>query len=228
MFRMITLAAILAIGIFAILGCSQSSPVGVPTQPAFDRTSDWDDHALWGYYRFYLDPAGPTVEVEPLRQVAKHWNVKSFVLPPNCPDCVKVKPTGPYKNNILPITVTLKNPQQIAGYDVRGILISNDEGAYLANPDNYTDLFDDGGPITINPFKAYATIVPNRKFGPGESHEAAFTIYLEKFNKVAIIDYAIDANWPGRAKEPYLISYPFLKRISEWISKPLRMMSTRC
>ena len=211
MSRVIISAAILAMFVFASLGCSQDTPVAAPTQQAVERSSDFDSHVLWGYYRFYIDPVTSTVEVLRVREAEKHWNVKPFLLPPNCSDCVKVKPTGPYENNQFPINVTIKNPEGVAGYDVRGILISNDEGVGLTNADNYTGLFDDGGDVTINPFKAFATEVDKRKFGPGESHSAPYGIYLESFGKVAKIDYAVDANWPGRAKEPYLIGMPMIE-----------------
>ena len=83
-------------------------------------------------------------------------------------------------------------------------------GASLANPDNYTDLFDNGGPITINPFKAYAKLVLDRKFSPFESYVEPYLLYLEKIGKVNVLDFAVDASWPGRAKEPYQIDAPIV------------------
>ncbi len=194
---------VLSMGILMVLGCSQTSPVDIELQPAFERSNDLNGHVLWGYYQIYIDPAGPTVEVTPLRQVEKHFNVKPFVNPPKCYDCIQIQPTGPYQDHILPLNITLKNPELVTGYDVRGTLISDDTNAYLDNPDSYTDLFDNGGPININPFKAYAKFEDDRAFGPGTSFMEHYDLYLSKFSKVAVIGYAVDASWPSRAKEPY-------------------------
>jgi hypothetical protein len=169
---------VLTVSILVTLGCSQAGPVGTaPTSPAIDRSSEADGHVLLGYYRLYVDAGAGSVEVIPSRTVEGHFNVKPYVLPPNCNDCVKTKVTGPFQNNILPVDVTLKNPTQIKGHDVRGILLSDDPDAYLANPDNYTDLFDDGGDVNINPFKAFADTVIDRSFSPGESYTKSYNLY---------------------------------------------------
>jgi len=187
-------------------GCAALSPVEPTSSPAGMYSAQDDGHLLWGYFHLYIDPSIPGVQAIPARQVLAHFNVKAYVTPPACDDCIIVTPTGPFKDHILPIDVTLKNPTQLTGHDVRGILISNDVGATLKNPDNYTDLFDDGGAITINPFTAYAKAVMNRIFGPGQSFTESYQIYLSSYGKIATIDYAIDASWPNRAKEPYQIS----------------------
>jgi len=179
-------------------------------QPAIDRALEADGHGLLGYYRLSIDAAAETLDVAQVRQVDMHMNVKPFVAPPACADCLKVTPTGPYAGNIFPLDITLKNPQQLTGYDVRGILISDDPGASLANPDNYTNLFDNGGAVAINPFKAYAKAVADRSFGPGSSFTEHYDLYLTSKGKVSVVDFAIDASWPSRAKEPYYINGPII------------------
>ena len=57
-------------------------------------------------------------------------------------------------------------------------------------------------------FKAFAAQIPDRSFGPNLSYSAPYNIYLSGMGKVATINYAVDASYPGRAKEPYLITYP--------------------
>jgi hypothetical protein len=200
---------IIVIGALVVFGCSQASPVIPTLQPAADRTTDSDEHMLWGYYRFYIDPAGATVSIIPVRQVEKHYNVKTFLNPPNCNDCITIQPTGPYNNQIIPLDITLKNPEAVTGYDVRGILLSDDAGAYLNNPDSYTGLFDNGGLVNINPFKAYAKTETDRAFGPGASFTEHYDIFLSTFGKVAVVDYAVDASWPSRAKEPYDLKFSY-------------------
>jgi len=201
--------AIIAIIAFAMLGCSQSQPFVTGPSNEVTRATESDGHVIWGHYQLYIDPVAQTVEVVPARQASKHANVKPYVTPPACMDCVKVQPTGPYKNNLLPVDITLKNPTQLTGYDVRGILLSDDEGAFLFNPDNFTDLFDNGGPITINPFKAFAKEETNRAFGPDAQHTEHYELYLSSFGKVAVIDYAVDASRPTRPKEPYMLGVPY-------------------
>lgn len=204
MTRLTLFVVLLAVFSMLILGCSAPDPVTSPVEP--ERVTETDSHQLWGYYRFLIDPAGPSIEVVPVRQIDLHKNVKQFVLPPACMDCIKIQPTGPYNNNILPVDVTLKNPTALTGFDIRGILITNDSDIRLENPDSWTGLYDDGGLITINPFKAYAKVVANRAFGPELSFTEHYDVYLSNFGKVNQIDYAIDASFPGRAKEPYEIS----------------------
>ena len=140
---------ILSIALTALLtlACSQGGVVTPDGEPSIQSQIDSGKHILWSYYRFHIDPQIPVIDIVPLRQVENHINVKPFVSPPVCGDCVAVIPTGPYSGNILPLDITLSNPQPVKGYDVRGILISNDFGVGLANPDNFTDLFDDGGAL---------------------------------------------------------------------------------
>ena len=204
-------------GVIMLVGCSHLTPVA-PETPICSTTST-EGHVLWGLYQLYIDPAGPTVDVVPLRQASKHFNVKPYVTPPACNDCILIQPTGPYQYNILPLDITLKNPTAIKGYDVRGILISDDPDVTLKNPDEYTSLFDNGGAVTINPFIAYAKVMPTRSFGPGLSYTEHYNIYLSKFGKVSTVSYAIDASWPGRAKEPYQINQPSVNGIIDHMGK---------
>jgi hypothetical protein len=155
-------------------------------------------------------PAVPSVEVVSLREASMHANVKAYLNPPNCNNCVTVVPTGPYSGNIMPVNISLRNPTSLTGYDVRGILLSDDPGAYLKNPDDYTDFWDNGGAVNINPFRAFAKVNSDRSFGAGETYTEPYQIYLSGFGKIAVVDYAVDASWPGRAKEPYVIFNLFI------------------
>jgi len=191
-----------------VVGCSQSLPTTVDT--TIPERIGSAGHVLWGYCQLYIDPSVPSVKVVPAREALKHFNVKLFLNPPHCSDCITITPIGPYVDNILPVNITLKNSESIGGYDVRGILLSDDVGATLDNPDNYTSLFDNGGTVNINPFKAFAKGEVNRKFNAGASHTEEFDIFLAKFGKVTAIGYAVDASWPTRAKEPFQIDEPLV------------------
>jgi hypothetical protein len=210
MTRTIAILVVLTVICLMMFGCSGSVSNNPATVPLPERMTDTDGHALWGLFRIYIDPSIPSVDIVPLRQASMHANVKPYLNPPSCNDCVTLVPTGPYSGNILPVNITLKNPTPLTGYDVRGILLSDDPGAYLMNPDNYTDLFDNGGAVNINPFRAFAKVNADRSFGAGEEYTEPFQIYLSGFGKVAVIDYAVDASWPGRAKEPYALSNMYI------------------
>ena len=69
---------------------------------------------------------------------------------------------------ILDVDVLLRNSIGINGYDVRGILYTDEAGHLLTNPDNWTDLYDIPGGRDINPFKAYNKDDYYRSF-PGDA-----------------------------------------------------------
>ena len=209
MHRKLMYVTLLVSIVLSALACSQSNPVA-PLEYSQEKITEADNHDVWGYYTLIVDPAVPSVEIAESRLAAGHLNVKPFVSPPACTDCLTVTPTGPFAGNILPLEITLKNPKPITGFDVRGIIISNDIGVGLANADDYTMLFDDGGAVILNPYKAYAKINPDRSFGPGEIYIEHYDLWLASFGKIAVIDYAIDASWPSRAKEPYQVDAPVI------------------
>jgi hypothetical protein len=97
----------------------------------------------------------------------------------------------------------LKSPFPIYGYDVRGILYTDNDGHELRNPDNWTGLFDIPGGESINPFKAYAKDNINRMFSCPEFEH--YLIYIPQPPKYETIRYAADVSYPGNCKEPYEI-----------------------
>jgi hypothetical protein len=206
MFRNLTIAVSLIVIFIAVAGCSQQMPIAPDV--ATERMVESDNHNLIGYFQLYIDPSIPSVEAVPARNVAKHFNVKAYLNPPNCDDCITIAPLGPYEDNVIPLNITLRNPTELTGFDVRGILLSNDPGAYLTNPDDYTTLHDNSS--DINPFRAFAKIANKRAFGAGESFTEPYSVYLSKFGKVTVIDYAVDASYPNRAVEPIEIDEPIV------------------
>ena len=73
-------------------------------------------------------------------------------------------------------------------------------------PDGYTDLWDDGGSITINPFKAFAVEHPNRIFAPDTKYSRIYALRYPSFPKLIELNYVVDVSWPGNCKEPYSIT----------------------
>jgi len=161
---------------------------------------------LWGVWQFSYDASSNELTPIPLREAYAHFNVTPFLLPPNCTDCLKTEVNSfDTVTRILDVDVTLRNPTMMTGFDVRGILYTNDYGHELTNADDWTGLWDIAGGQTINPFKAFATSVLNHLFAPGAKHTANYLVHIPipaKYNKIT---YAVDASWPGNCKEPYAI-----------------------
>jgi len=194
-----------------LVGCSQNvSPLSEQLQDtkliSNGNLAGQTDRYLLAYFRLYPDPENLRIDVEPLRHPAGHFNVKSFLLPPNCNGCIEfiVHSFNP-TTRIMDVDVTLKNPTFLVGYDVRGILIANNTGHEMTNADDWTKLFDDSNPADINPFKAFDVDDAERKFNFYETDTRKVLFKLPKPPNWGGFDYAVDASWPGHCREPYEI-----------------------
>jgi len=165
------------------------------------------ERMLWGMWEFSYDESSNELAPRPLREAFAHFNITPMLLPPNCNDCLKIKVNSfDTVTRILDADVTLRNPTQLTGYDVRGILYTNDYGHSLTNADDWTGLWDIAGGQTINPFKAFAKSVGNRAFAPGFVDTENYLIYIPIPPHWEKITFAADASWPGNCKEPYEIT----------------------
>jgi hypothetical protein len=75
----------------------------------------------------------------------------------------------------------------------------------LLNADAYTDLWDDGGDVTINPFRAFATDWSHREILPNTGHARIYEIEYTTLGDLLDILLVFDASWPGNCEEPYSI-----------------------
>jgi outer membrane protein assembly factor BamB len=154
-----------------------------------------------------FDEESMGISAVPLRSAMLHANVTPFIMPPACSNCLTLvvkqfsKPLG-----ILNMEATLKNPTSFTGYDVRAILRWQTAYIWLANPDDYTTLFDDGGTKTLNPFIAYATEKADRAFKAGASHTRPIQLRFSQAGHFSEITFVVDASWPTHCTEPYQIS----------------------
>ncbi len=194
-----------------LVGCSGDT-VSPPGDVSTLNTPSGDDEPASGryllaYLHIYPDLENLTFKVEPARESEVHFNVKGFLLPPNCSGCIEffVHSFNP-TTRIINVDVTLKNPTFLVGYDVRGILIANGTGHEIANPDDWTKLFDDSDPLDINPFVAFDIDDPTRKFNFYETDTRNVLFKIPKPPNWGGFDYAVDASWPGHCKEPYEIN----------------------
>lgn len=192
-----------------IFGCS-SNGTGSPdlTSPPAggDLVAQFDPggHSVIGIYTLDVDIASGIVDVVRDRNTEKHWDVTPLLLPPACPDCfsvaiIGVDPTA----KIVDLRVTLKNPSNLTGYDVRGIIL--DFGSMtLLNPDAYTKLF---GPGDINPFIAWITNA-DRSFSALQVHNEEISIHAPSYPNFPPFSFVVSASWPGHAMDPYEVK-PF-------------------
>ena len=205
---------ILTIGLLCLIptsGCSynrggSASPVDSPVIPSPEKEAQ-SGRVLWGIWQFSYDESIGELTAIPLREAYAHFNITPMLLPPNCTDCLKIK-----VNSFNPVThildadVTLRNPTQLIGHDVRGILFTNDYGHSLTNADDWTGLWDIAGGQTINPFKAFAKGLSNRIFAASVNHTENYLIYIPVPPHYEAIKFAVDASFPSNCKEPYEIT----------------------
>jgi len=187
---------------------SQEVPDGLITSTGSQiNEGNNSNRTLWGIWSFDFDPINLSIETVPLRDVQVHFNVTPFLLPPNCGDCLKIKVNSfDTVTRILDADATLRNPTQLTGHDVRGILYTNDYGHELLNADDWTGLWDIAGGQTINPFKAFAKAVDHRAFPPGFEDTGKYLVYIPIPPQWEKITFAADASWPGNCREPYEIT----------------------
>ncbi len=208
------LFAFIILAVIFLLGCSSAgnSPIGPGTGDAdlvdFKLPDGFQGHYPWGVWDLYIDPDSGYVEVNQVREALKHFDVTSYVVPPECADCLLVQLKNFNKDTrVAEIDITLKNPTTITGYDVRGILLLNEAGHDIKNPDGWTDVFDDGVPPEFNPFKRFAKLNEFGAFPGGESYKETYLILLPKPPNYGAIRYVIDAIFPKNSlREPYVIT----------------------
>jgi outer membrane protein assembly factor BamB len=175
------------------------------TAPAGAVTGD-TGHVIWAVFDFIIDPATLGVELVFPRTGDAHYNVNSIILPPNCDHCIKIQVVGidPLEK-IYSINVTLENPSQLTGHDVRGTLLFDaGDPRELVNPDDYTKMFDDDSPADINPFTVFGKSMSKREFFPGQAHTELYKIRFPDPPDF-VVSFVVDASWPGNQKEPYEI-----------------------
>ena len=97
--------------------------------------------------------------------------------------------------------MTIRNPFSLTGYDVRGILFTDDTGHLLMNPDDWTKLWDVPGGQTLNPFKGFYGFLGQGDFGPGVERIETYEVYIPLPPQYNTISFAVDASYPGNCKD---------------------------
>ena len=193
------------------MGCS-SGGVNSPSEPSTQNFNVSGHPYVTGSNRSILATGSIRIDTEnlsaaflPNRELAKHWDVTPMLMPPHCNDCVKIevlqfKPAHKY----IKLKISVKNPTDFTGYDVRGIAIVPSDDVRLLNADAYTDLWDDGGAVTRNPFRTFATDWPNHEILPHTGHSRIYEFTYSNFSQLAGgTQLIVDASWPGHCKEAW-------------------------
>ncbi len=118
------------IAVAAMCGCSGSGP---PTDPSLNSVtanhveSESGARALWGAWLIEIDRATLEASVEPMRTADLHINALVFI-EPKSGSTIGIKNVT-IDGTVLECDITLKHPfpglNQYAGFDVRGILVSD-------------------------------------------------------------------------------------------------------
>ncbi|MFH1341856.1 MAG: hypothetical protein ABIL01_11735, partial [Pseudomonadota bacterium] len=123
-----------------LAGCSHTN---TPTSPDSTRNnnrpesvgeftqSDNTRHFLWSYELIYIDSTDPEniiFESTPIRGVANHWNILSWLEKFPCSTCFKLVKLTQQGNNTWLVGIRIVHPftdASFTGFDVRGIAIFN-------------------------------------------------------------------------------------------------------
>ena len=176
-------------GVSPILPSGEPEPV-----PTVDEISS--PRALWGIWDISLNLEEMTATTTPAREVAAHFNVTSLIPSPG----VTILGYDPV-TQIANVIISISNTSSVTGYDVRGILLTNDEGLRLTNDNGWTDLYDGLGGKGQNPFKAYATTETNRRFIAHSQQSEQYLIFYP--SPPGQVRFAVDASYPVNCLEPF-------------------------
>jgi len=209
------------IALLAITGCAGGSNAptapGDPVIPDIPKPTAAAGRHLMGMWEISYDLNALSCVVTPLRDAQAHYNITQMVQPPSCYHCLTVVVKEYSKAfHVLHVNVKLYNSLGITGYDVRGIIFTDDYGHSLYNADGWTPLYDIPGGKDINPFKAYLADAnpydyPNRGFLGMVQEVMPYHIKIPtppEFNKIV---FAMDASFPGNCEEPYQLDSYSLK-----------------
>jgi len=184
---------------------------GTPTVPGNQPNlspglgADNESRELLGVWEMYYDGSSITVTDAAERFLAlPHINVKKFLKPPTCSDCLKISNfSNDTVNKILTVDVTIKNPTEFEGADPRGIFMAVIDAIYLKNADDYTTQWNEFNG-KINGFKLFGKDLPNGVFMQNDTATETFEI---KYNFTPFyLSTAIDAIYPKDSlREPYAI-----------------------
>jgi hypothetical protein len=189
----------------AVTGCSKTASIVTPESsydsglPSITPPAENSNHNLLGIWTCDFDIESNSCSITTDRIASQHFNVTSVIPSPN----IVIRSYDPV-TQIVDVDVYISNPYPVDVYDVRLIIFTDNAGHMLINDDSWTSLYDIPGGLPINPFKAYAKAVSNRKFAGSSQSMENLQVFLPGGNPN--VTFAIDASYPGNCEEPYEIS----------------------
>lgn len=176
--------------------CSRSGNPLMPTtaddpvsdqQPGFtagtDNSADEPapgDSDIWGMVDLTWDPAsGDVASIERSADLAlRHFKVSYFLNPPFCTNCITFETTSSDPvNGRADLRITLTNPTNLWGYDIRGMLrIQSGVDLSILNVDGYSSIFPVPGFQSPAPFKTFAGNLPQHQFAPSQSFSETYEL----------------------------------------------------
>ncbi|MFH1676888.1 MAG: aryl-sulfate sulfotransferase [bacterium] len=186
----------MAATLLLVIGCTAhvTDPIMTGKEPASVRDIH-SEYSLLGLWTLEFDTENLTAVAIPMRSTDAQYNVTKDIPPPK----IIINSLDPV-TNIIDVDATLTNPVAVGGYDVRGIIYTND-GFLLLNPDGWTDLFDMPGGDDINPFRAFAKDQPSRFVKGKSKHTEHFEIYLPGGSTA--VRFAVIVSYPDNCDGPY-------------------------
>jgi len=120
--------------ILLISGCSsgsQGDPVSAETFPSADalqylNSGSTGNHSLLAYSVITINTNTLEYEITPLREIATHWNILSWLEQGPCSDCLKIKSMSQSPDGNLLVGIEISHPfpnPNLTGFDVRGIVL---------------------------------------------------------------------------------------------------------
>jgi len=189
---------LLVIGSLIGLACASGAPTSPSATPDLTgQIATPGNHVSWGVYDLVLNPEKGTVDVVLSRTAGGHFDVTSKVKPPTCYDCVVIQnPSYNSDTHHFTVDIQMKNPTNLSGNDVRGIISDPGGYKYLANPDGVTTFW--GPPLQYKAFN----VDGDRKFGAMSVQTRTFDFYLPVAEGFKTLTYIIDTSVPGAVDEP--------------------------
>ncbi len=187
-------------------GCSDihESPVTVPPS----ALSGGSSRMILGAYNLILDPDGPSVDVEPIRVAAGHYDVLDYLLPPWCDKCfyADIVAYDPYAN-AFSLDISLRNYSMWVVYDARGVVVES-TGYHIANPTGHYRIGPDGVPLPdLYGYIDLDSGLANRMYPPGLFKQYDVIICLPLGGKITKVPFVIDACYPDNCREVYYVQH---------------------
>jgi hypothetical protein len=195
--------AVVFTAILLLAGCGREM-ISPDSAPAGMQTVGAPGHISWGQWSLFIEPESLRAAAVPVRGVETHCNVTGMLSPPKCTECLQIIIAGwDPVTRIADITLVLKNPTPLTGYDVKAIMSDYDTKEFL-EPDAWCDFYTDGS--WWQPYYIFAENIDAHAFGPGKSYARGFQVHWP-LGATTHATVTVDVSYPGPQEEPWRINH---------------------